>query len=144
MANVFFNSAKKKLWDGSIDLDTDTIKASLHSASYTPSADNHDFFDDVTNEVSSSGTYTAGAAGGITLANKAVTQDNTNDRAYFDSDDISITNFTGTFRYVVLRKDTGTAATSAVIAAFDLGSDQVLSNGTWSLTLPSTGWFYVS
>lgn len=139
MATVIYNSFKKKIMDGSIDLDTDTIKASLHTSSYTPDADSHDFFDDVTSEVSSSGSYTAGAAGGITLASKTVTQDNTDNEGVFDAADLSITTFTGTFRYVVLRKDTGTASTSALIAAIDYGSDVSAVNGTVSIAWNSEG-----
>lgn len=129
MANVIYNSFKKKIMDGSIDLDTDTIKASFHTSSYTPDADAHDFFDDVTNEVSSSGSYTSGAAGGITLANAAVTADNTDNEGVFDADDLQVTTFTGTFKWIVLRKDTGTASSSALIAAIDMTS-VAANNGT--------------
>lgn len=122
MATIIFNSFKKKIMDGSIDLDTDTIKVSLHTSSYTPDADAHDFWDDTTNEVSSSGSYTAGIAGGVALANKAVTADNTDDEGVFDADDVSITTFTGTFKWIVLRKDTGTASTSPLICAIDVTS----------------------
>lgn len=122
MATIIFNSFKKKIMDGSIDLDTDTIKVSLHTSSYTPDADAHDFWDDTTNEVSSSGSYTAGIAGGVALANKAVTADNTDDEGVFDADDVSITTFTGTFKWIVLRKDTGTASTSPLICAIDATS----------------------
>lgn len=139
MATVIYNSFKKKIMDGSIDLDTDTIKASLHTSSYTPDQDAHDFFDDTTNEVSSSGSYTAGAAGGITLASKTVTQDNTDNEGVFDAADLSVTTFTGTFRYVVLRKDTGTASTSPLIAAIDYGSDVSAVNGTVSIAWNSEG-----
>jgi hypothetical protein len=138
MANIVYNSFKKKIMDGSIDLDTDTIKASLHTSSYTPDADSHDFFDDLTNEVSSSGSYTAGISGGLTVANKAVTQDNTDDEGVFDGDDFSVTGFTGTFRWVVFRKDTGVAATSPLIGAVDLTSVSATA-GTVSLAQAAEG-----
>lgn len=64
-----FGNAKKKLQDGSIDLDTDTLKVALTTSSYSPNLDTHDFFDDVTNEVSGTG-YTSG---GATLGSKTLT-----------------------------------------------------------------------
>lgn len=138
MANVIYNSFKKKIMDGSIDLDTDTIKASFHTSSYTPDADAHDFWDDTTNEVSTSGSYTAGIGGGITLANKAVTADNTDNEGVFDADDIAATTFTGTFKWVVLRKDTGVAATSPLIAAIDI-TTLTATAGTATITWAAEG-----
>ena len=136
MAVTFYNSFKKKIMDGSIDLDTDTIKMALTSSSYTPSIDNHDFFDDITNEVSASGTY---SAGGATLANKAVTQDNTNNKAVFDFDDVSFTSATITARYAIFYKSTGVASTSALIGYDDLGSDKTSTAGTWAYTVNASG-----
>jgi hypothetical protein len=52
----------------SIDLDTDTIKMSLHTSTYAPNLTTDDFFNDATNELATAGGYTAG---GVTLANKA-------------------------------------------------------------------------
>ena len=138
MATIIFNSFKQKIMNGSIDLDTDTIKASLHTSSYTPNADSHDFWDDTTNEVSTSGSYTAGIAGGIALANKTVTADNTDDEGVFDADDLSVTTFTGTFKWIVLRKDTGTAGTSALICAIDITSATV-TVGTLTVTWAAEG-----
>src|SRR6185436_15769925 len=65
----FFLSGRKKLWDGSIDLDSDTLKIALTTSSYSPNKDTHDFFDDVTNEV----TGTGYSAGGATLTTKTLT-----------------------------------------------------------------------
>lgn len=138
MATQFYNNAKELLLNGGLDLDTDTIKASLHTTSYTPNIDTDDFWDDATNEVSSSGSYTAGIAGGITLAGKTVTQDDTDDEAVFDANDLSVTGFTGTFRWLVLRKDTGVASTSPLICAIDLTSVAV-TGGTLSVVWASEG-----
>lgn len=52
----------------SIDLDSDTIKMSLHTSTYSPNLATDDFFNDATNELGTAGGYTAG---GATLANKA-------------------------------------------------------------------------
>lgn len=135
MADVIYNSFKKNIMDGSIDLDTDTIKVALVTSSYTPDQDVHDFFDDVTNEVSGTG-YTAG---GASLANKAVTADNTDNEGVFDADDVSWTTATITARGAVLYKSTGTASTSALIAYIDFTADKVSTAGTFTISWNSEG-----
>lgn len=135
MADVIYNSFKKKIMDGSIDLDTDTIKIALVTSSYTPDQDAHDFFDDVTNEVSGTG-Y---SAGGASLANKAVTADNTDNEGVFDADDASWSTSTITARGAVLYKSTGTPSTSALIAYIDFGSDKSSSAGTFTIQFNAEG-----
>lgn len=58
---IMYDSAKKGLNNGTIDFDTDTIKISLHSSSYTPSL-SHDEYADATNELSTANGYTSGGA----------------------------------------------------------------------------------
>lgn len=135
MADVIFNSFKKKIMDGSIDLDTDTIKVALVTSSYTPDQDVHDFFDDVTNEVVGTG-Y---SAGGASLASKVCSADNTDNEGVFDADDVSWTTSTITARAAVLYKSTGTASTSALIAYIDFGSDKVSTAGTFTIAWNAEG-----
>lgn len=135
MADVIYNSFKKKIMDGSIDLDTDTIKVALVTSSYTPDQDTHDFFDDVTNEVSGTG-YTAG---GASLANKTVTQDNTNNKGVFDADDVTWSTSTITARGAVLYKSTGTAGTSPLICYIDFGSDKSSAGGNFTIQWNASG-----
>jgi hypothetical protein len=135
MADIIYNSFKKKIMDGSIDLDTDTIKVALVTSSYTPDQDAHDFFDDITNEVSGTG-YTAG---GASLANKAVTADNTDNEGVFDADDVSWTTSTITARGAILYKSTGTASTSPLIAYLDFGSDKISTAGTFTISWNAEG-----
>jgi len=52
-----------------IDFDSDTIKATLHTSTYTPNRATHDYVDDLTNELATSGGYTAG---GVTAGTKTV------------------------------------------------------------------------
>src|ERR1044072_4016231 len=111
MADVIFNSFKRDIMNGALDLDTDTIKVALVTSSYTPNQDTHTKFSDVTNEVSGTG-YTAG---GTALANKAVTADNTDNEGVFDADDVTWSSSTITARGAVVYKDTGTASTSKLI-----------------------------
>lgn len=136
MANTVYNSFKKDLLAANIDLDADTIKVMLVTSSYTPDPDNHDYINDVNSyEVSGTG-YTAG---GATLSNKSVTQDNTDDEGVFDADDVTWSNSTITARGAVLYKDTGNTSTSPLICYFDFGSDQSSSNGDFTIQWNAEG-----
>jgi hypothetical protein len=135
MADVIYNNFKKLIMNGGIDLDTDTIKVALVTSSYTPDQDAHDFFDDVTNEVTGTG-YTAG---GATLANKAVTADNTDNEGMFDADDVTWSSSTITARGAVVYKSTGTASTSALICYIDFGSDKTSSAGDFIIQWNAEG-----
>lgn len=134
---TFYNDYKESLLKGSINhaSEGNTIKVSLHTASYTPDADAHDFFNDVDNEITSDG-YTAG---GATLANQAVSQDNTDNEAVFDADDVSWSGLTATPRYAVIYKSTGDAATSPLIAYVDFGGDETLTADDFSLAWNAEG-----
>lgn len=56
-----------QMLDKEIDWLSDTLKAALTTSTHTPNQDTHDYFNDLTNEVSGTG-YTAG---GITLTGKS-------------------------------------------------------------------------
>lgn len=119
-----------------IDFDTDTLKVSLHTASYTPSATAHAAFNSVTNEVTGSG-YTAG---GVALTGMTLTE--TAGAVTFDANDITFTQNASGFtnaRYAVIRKDTGTAATSTLFAVIDLGADKGNVSGDFILQFSGTG-----
>lgn len=139
MASFIYNKFKELTLKGGtsfpVDFDSDTIKVALATSSYTPDADAHDYFNDITNEVSGTG-YTAG---GATLASPTVTLDTTNDRVDFDAADTQWTSSTITARYAVIYKSTGTASTSPLIALIDFGSDQISSNGTFSIQWSASG-----
>ena len=140
MANAMYNATKKYLMNGALDLDSDTIHAILVTASYSPNIDTHDFRDDITNEVSGTG-YTAG---GQALAGKTVTQDNTNDRGVFDSNDPSWTTATITARACVLAKIRGGASSADELAGYwDFGSDIVSTAGTFTIAVNASGWMYI-
>lgn len=136
MTSVIYNSFKKKLIDNStkINLETDTIKCALVTSTYAPNIDSHDFFDDVTNEVSATG-YTAG---GNTLT-VTVSQDNTDDEAVFDATDTSWASSSITARGAIVYKSTGVASTSPLICYIDFGADYTTVSGTFQITFNSEG-----
>jgi hypothetical protein len=138
MASLIYNAFKhRQLGDTGItpvNLKTDTIKVALVTSTYTPSADNHDFFNDITNEVSATG-YTAG---GVTLT-VTTSQDNTDDEGVFDASDASWASSSITARGAVIYKDTGTPSTSPIIAYIDFGTDKTSDGGTFQITWASEG-----
>lgn len=136
MANVLFNSFKRDIMNGSIDLDTDTIKVMLVTSAYTPNIDTHTKRSDVTNEVSGTG-YTAG---GATLASPTVTADTTDDEGVFDAADVTWPSSTITARGAVLYKSRGgLASADELICYFDFGADKVSSSGNFTITWDSEG-----
>jgi hypothetical protein len=133
MANAIYNSFKRDIMNGSIDLDTDTIKLMLVTSTYVPNIDTHTKRSDITNEVVGVG-YTAG---GVTLVNKIVSVNNTTDRGVFTADAISIPNATITARGCVLYKSRGGVATADELIAYgDFGADITSTNGTFAITAP--------
>lgn len=83
---------------GAIDLSTDTLRIALYdnSTAFTFNPDTHEFVADVLDggttaqELQGSAGYT-GTADRQTLANAAITQDDTDDEAEFDADDVTWT-----------------------------------------------------
>ena len=132
-----YANAQKHL-DDDVDWSSDTIKVTLHSSAYTP-ASSHEFFNSVTNELSTANGYTNG---GATLGTKSRTVTG-NVTAY----KAAATTWTAgagqtlTARYAVVRKDTGTASTSPVLCYVLLDSapaDVSATNAAFTLTWDST------
>lgn len=136
MADVIFNSFKRDVSNGSIDLDTDAIKMMLLTNAAAPNIDTWTKRSDVTNEIAGTG-YTAG---GAALANKTVTADNANDRAIFDADDVSWAAATITARFAVLYKSRGGAATAdELICSFDFGADKTSTGAQFLVQFAALG-----
>jgi hypothetical protein len=140
MANLMYNFTKVATLNADIDWAGDTINAILVTSAYTPDQDAHDYRNDITNEVSGTG-YTAG---GQALTTKVVSQDNTNNRAVFDSDDPSWPTATLTARAVVLAKIRGGASSADELGGYwDFGSDIVSTGGTFAIAVNAGGWMYL-
>ena len=76
---TFYNNWKAAIGKA-VDLSSDTIKMTLHTSSYTPSAA-HSVYADLTNELSTANGYTSG---GATVANQAYTQNTGTGKFTFD------------------------------------------------------------
>lgn len=133
LANVFGGETAGE--SVAVDFLSDTIKVALTTSSYTPNQDTHEFFSDVTNEVSGTG-YTAG---GATLATKTVSYDSSTNIVKLDADDTSWSSSTITARYAVIYKSTGTASTSPLLGYVDFGQDESSSSATFQIQWSSDG-----
>lgn len=121
-----------------IDWTSDTIKVALTTSSYTPDQDVHDYFNDVTNEVSGTG-YTAG---GATLANCTATYTAGTNVMKLDADDAVWATATITARYAVIYDSTpGTAATNPLIGYVDFGADVSSTAANFTITWDAAGIF---
>jgi hypothetical protein len=107
MANAIYPKYKQALLDGdtNIDLNDGTVKAALSTATYSSA---HDFYDDVS--ASTVGTPQ-------TIANTTVTD------GLFDGDNVTYTAVAGgsTVTAIIIYIDTGSAATSRLVAFIDTG-----------------------
>lgn len=136
MSSVVYNNFKEEVLKGTFNLASDTIKVALVTSSYMPNIDSHTTYSDITNEVSGTG-Y---SSGGATLANKTVTQDDSNERGVFDADDVSWTSSTITAKGAVLYD---TTASNKLICYVDFGTDYTTVAGTLQITWSASGILYL-
>lgn len=70
MSFNWYRQAPVKAWNKEIAFTSDTLKATLHTVSYTPAVDTHAYVSDLSAELTTSGGYTVG---GQTLTSPTVT-----------------------------------------------------------------------
>lgn len=123
---------------GNINWETDTIKLKYMTTTYTPSSTTESFLADVS-------ASEASGAPTETLAGKDVRIDTVNNRVEFDADDVTETGITCTTNKFIIYKDTGSSATSPLIACVDI-TEGTLSpiGGTLAVTFNAEGIFSIS
>ena len=107
MANALFDKARQRFLEGQFNWLTDTIKVILvDTGAYTPQTAIHQYLADIT--------LSARIAGPVTLTSKATTG------GAADGADVTFTSVSGpTIEAIVIYRDTGTEATSPLIAYID-------------------------
>ena len=107
MANALFDKARQRFLEGQFNWNTDTIKAVLvDTGTYTVNLSAHEFLSDIGTaaRIATSGAFTGKATTGGAA----------------DANDVTFTSVTGaSIEAIVLYKDTGTDATSPLIAFID-------------------------
>ena len=133
MASAYYNRGKKEFLDGNIDLTADTIKVAKMAVAYTPNIDTDEFYSDISASV---------VGTDVTLGTKTVTKNDTDDAADFNAADTNENNQTITFDTVVYYKDTGTPATSVLIAYAEITEGTLApTDGDIDLVFASRGLF---
>lgn len=129
MANGTPNRTLTELLRGSIDLANDTLRAALYNdtTAFTFDPDTHEFVADVLDGGTTAQEF--GGSGGTgysrnDVTGATVTQDNTNDRGVYDSDDFTWTGLDGeTIQGVIIYKQVGgddtTPADDPIIQIYD-------------------------
>jgi len=116
-----------------VNFEADTFNMTLCTNTYTPDADVHDFFNDITNEVSGTGYSTPGPQLDTVVINLTVTTD----YLTVDFADETISSSTLTARQGVFFDNT--LASDPLISAHDFGQDYVSSAGNFIIQPASTG-----
>lgn len=120
-----------------IDWVTDTIKTGLTNSTYSPNQDTHTFYSDITNELATSGGYTAG---GVALGTKSVSYDATTNETRLIAANTSWASATFTARYSFTYSDTaGASTTDPLMGYVNFGADQSVSSGTFTIQWDATG-----
>tara|TARA_B100000427_G_C15302649_1_gene504692 strand:- start:192 stop:632 length:441 start_codon:yes stop_codon:yes gene_type:complete len=131
-----FEAALKN--DLALDMDNDTFKCMLVTASYTPNFETHTNKTDVTNELPATGNYTAG---GETLTGVAMSSSSDGTGTIkWDAADVSWANSTlSNVRAGVIYDDTVT--NDRLIAYIDFGGDFSTTSGTFQIQWNASGIF---
>lgn len=118
------------------------VWAAMVTDTYAPNFDTHDFFADLTNEVTAGEGYTSGGmalvSGAVDVGSPAAGQ------IRFDSDNPAWTSSTiSDAMAAVLYFTTGSAATAQLIYLADFVTAASSSNGTFTITVAADGWWYI-
>jgi hypothetical protein len=121
-----------------MDYLSDTIKATLHTATYTPNIDTNEVFADATNELGTANGYTAG---GQALGSKTVSYNSTGNVTTFSAADFSWTASGGSlvFQHVVIWDDT--IASDPLIGYIDVGAQTITTGNTFTIDITASGLF---
>ena len=140
---TIYGLGMKHLANADINWGTDTIKVALVTSSYTPNQDTHEFYSDLTNELSASGNY---STGGSSLTSCAKSYDSANNRENLTADNLTFAALTpsAAFRYGIVYKSTGTGSTSPLIAYINFGADQSPGGSDFVIAWAATGVLYLT
>lgn len=124
MANALYDAGRQGFLDGSIDWDTDDIRAILiDTALYTVNLATHDFLDDVPGGAR---VAISGALAGKTVAGGVA-----------DANDVTFNSVPGptSIEAVLLYKHTGSDATARLIGYIDTGGNLPITSNGGNITL---------
>jgi hypothetical protein len=139
MASGIYNSFKRDVLKGLVNLVSDTIQCALMTASHTfnAAAGTNSIWSQVSgNEVASGNGYTTG---GATLSGNSVTANDTNNQGVFAASNVSWTSSSITARYAVLYDATQSNPNKPLICCFDFGSALTSVSATFQIVWNASG-----
>lgn len=139
MADLIFNKAKKYIGDGTIDLDSHTLKIMLLADTYTPDATDEVKADIVAHELAGGSGY---STGGYALQNVTWTEDS--GTVTLDADDPVWNSASFTTRYAGVYDDTPSSPADPLICLLDFGENKVAQGGNFYVNFNANGICQVS
>lgn len=123
MANALYDKGREGFLAGDIDWDANTIKVALvDTAAYTVNLTTHQYLSDI--------------AGGAIIATSGALTTKTATAGVADADDVTVTSVTGaTVEALVVYQDTGSSATSRLIAYIDTATGLPLTPNGGNVTI---------
>ena len=140
MADWVTNRAAYRMARGEDAWQTNTYKMALLKSSYAPTAQQIRDLNVVNDLVPGTNELSVAGYSRQTLANKTVTEDDTNNRASLDCDDVTFTGLASgqTVGWVVIYREVTNDTDSVVVAVYDV-TDTPTNGGNVSITIDSTG-----
>jgi hypothetical protein len=135
---LIYRQAYVTTFNKEADWDTDTVKTSLHTVTWTPNQDTDKYHSTPTNELAATGNY---ATGGATVSPLVVSTATT--KTYnLDASDAVWANLTmsAASRYAAVYDSTpGTEATRPLLMYVDFGADQTVAGATFTIQWAAGG-----
>lgn len=144
MSSMLTNKGLYMILSGDVDLRDDTIKVMLLDSTFVQAA-TVNFISDISSDELTGTGYVAGFAGAgrRALANKVLTEDDTNGVAVFDADDLTWTTITaGTAKTAAIVKEVTSDADSPVLGFVGF-TEQVTAGGNLLIAWSANGIFRI-
>lgn len=122
------------LLTGAVNLSSATVKVALCTNLYVPNRDTHQFFSDVTHELTTGGGYTAG---GQALTSVTLDYDATTHSITLNCDSPTWSSSTITAAFEAVYVSTGTPSTSRLIGWIDNGGNVPSAGGAFTVDTTS-------
>jgi hypothetical protein len=136
VSSKFYGQAFVAAFNKEIDFNSDTIKVALLGVGYTPDLDLHNYFDDLTSEI----TGTGYVAGGATLGSPTISYDGATNTFKIAGANVVWSASTLSARYAVVYDATpATAATRPLICLIDFGELISSTAGNFSINWDAAG-----
>lgn len=138
VTNKWYGLAFLQVFDKEVDYLADNIAVTLHTSTYTPDQDVHDYANDAANELGTANGYTAGGSNLASKVNDYTT--GTNVIAFKAADVVWTATGTLTARTAVVSDITpGTAATNPLLTYHQSDADISATDAAWTFDIPAGG-----